>query len=109
MSDSSFARTTPEQIDSMIKNIRQDATHEENNREESTVANMTKTKDVGRSEKKSKKESKNKKQEGEQLSAKSNPRQGQDGTGKSGNSQDEKKDNETMTVKKINTQHDNHP
>ena len=51
-----FAWTTPEQIDSMIKYIRQDATHEENNREESTVANMTKTKDIGMPEKKSEKE-----------------------------------------------------
>ncbi len=67
MSDSSFAWTTPEQIDSMIKYIRQDATHEENNREESTVANMTKTKDVGRSEKKSKKEKDNTKPQTEKL------------------------------------------
>ena len=56
MSDSSFAWTTPEQIDSMIKYIRQDATHEENNREESMIANMTKTKDIGIPEKKSEKE-----------------------------------------------------
>ena len=56
MSDGSFAWTTPEQIDSMIKYIRQDATHEENNREESTVANITKTKDIGMPEKKSEKE-----------------------------------------------------
>ena len=76
MSDGSFAWTTPEQIDSMIKYIRQDATHEENNREESTVANMTKTKDVGKSEKKTKKENKNK------------------------NPQTEKLDSETLTVKK---------
>jgi len=67
MSDSSFAWTTPEQIDSMIKYIRQDATHEENNREESTVANMTKTKDVGRSGKKSKKEKDNTKPQTEKL------------------------------------------
>jgi len=67
MSDSSFAWTTPEQIDSMIKYIRQDATHEENNREESTVANMTKTKDVGRSEKKSKKEKDSTKPQTENL------------------------------------------
>jgi len=76
MSDISFAWTTPEQIDSMIKYIRQDATHEENNREESTVANMTKTKDVGGSGKKSKKEKDN-----------TNP-------------QTEKLDSETLTVKK---------
>jgi len=76
MSDGSFAWTTPEQIDSMIKYIRQDATHEENNREESTVANMTKTKDVGGSGKKSKKEKDN-----------TNP-------------QTEKLDSETLTVKK---------
>ena len=67
MSDYSFAWTTPEQIDSMIKYIRQDATHEENNREESTVAKMTKTKDVGRSEKKSKKENNNAKPQTENL------------------------------------------
>jgi len=59
MSDGTFAWTTPEQIDSMIKYIKQDATHEENNREESTVADMTKTKDVGNTEGgKSEKESK---------------------------------------------------
>ena len=67
MSDGSFAWTTPEQIDSMIKYIRQDATHEENNREESTVANMTKTKDVGRSGKKFKKEKDNTKPQTEKL------------------------------------------
>ena len=55
MSDGSFAWTTPEQIDSMIKYIRQDATHEENNREESTVANVTKTRDVGKPKEKEKK------------------------------------------------------
>ena len=58
MSDGSFAWTTPEQIDSMIKYIRQDATHEENNREESTIANMTKTKDVGKIEKSEKEKDK---------------------------------------------------
>jgi len=58
MSDGSFAWTTPEQIDSMIKYIRQDATHEENNREESTIANMTKIKDVGKIEKSEKKKDK---------------------------------------------------
>lgn len=73
MSDGSFAWTTPEQIDSMIKYIRQDATHEENNREESTIANMTKTKDIGKSEKKSEKDNK---------------------------SQEEEIDSETLTVKK---------
>ena len=79
MSDGTFAWTTPEQIDSMIRYIRQDATHEENNREESTVANMTKTKDVGKTEKKkSKEESKDKKN----------------------NSQAEKINSETLTVKK---------
>ena len=77
MNDGSFAWTTPEQIDSMIRYIRQDATHEENNREESTVANMTKTKDVGKSEKKSKKE--------ESKDTKPQP---------------EKIDTETLTVKK---------
>jgi len=58
MNDGSFAWTTPEQIDSMIKYIRQDATHEENNREESTIANMTKTKDVGNIEKSEKEKDK---------------------------------------------------
>jgi len=58
MSDGSFAWTTPEQIDSMIKYIRQDATHEENNREESTIANMTKIKDVGKIEKSEKEKDK---------------------------------------------------
>lgn len=57
MSDGSFAWTTPEQIDSMIKYIRQDASHEENNREESTVANVTKTNDVGKPKEKEKKKS----------------------------------------------------
>ena len=54
MSDGSFAWTTPEQIDSMIKYIKQDVTHEENNREESTVANVTKTSDVGKPKEKEK-------------------------------------------------------
>jgi len=67
MSDGSFAWTTPEQIDSMIRYIRQDATHEENNREESTIANMTKTKDVGKSEKISEKENKDKKPQTEKI------------------------------------------
>jgi len=58
MSDGSFAWTTPEQIDSMIKYIRQDALHEENNREESTVANVTKTSDVGKPKEKEKRKSK---------------------------------------------------
>jgi hypothetical protein len=57
----------------MIRFVRQDATHEENNREESTISNMTKTKGIGESEKKSKKEKK---------------------------SQTEKIDPETLTVKK---------
>ena len=76
MSNGSFAWTTPEQIDSMIRYIRQDATHEENNREESTTANMTKTTDVGKSEKISEKDNKDKKP------------------------QTEKTDSETLTVKK---------
>ena len=58
MNDGSFAWTTPEQIDSMIKYIRQDATHEENNREESIVANVTKTSDVGKPKGKEKKKEK---------------------------------------------------
>ncbi|MDH3203705.1 MAG: hypothetical protein OEL81_03370 [Nitrosopumilus sp.] len=103
MSDASFAWTTPEQIDSMIRYIRQDATHEENNREESTVAIPTKTEDVGKEgtpkKSESEKESESKKQE-EQLSAKSNPKQNQNDASKSSNSQDEKVDGETMTVKK---------
>ncbi len=58
MSDGSFAWTTPEQIDSMIKFIKQDATHETNNREESTVSTMTKTSDVGKQRKETKKKEK---------------------------------------------------
>ena len=105
MSDGSFAWTTPEQINSMIKYIRQDATHEENNREESTVAISTKIENMGKETSKkpeSEKENKNKKQEGEQLSSvKSNPKQNQDGDlRKNSNSQAEKIDGETMTVKK---------
>jgi len=57
MSDGSFAWTTPEQIDTMIKYIRQDATHEENNREESTVSTVTKTNDVGKQKEKKKSQS----------------------------------------------------
>ena len=67
MSDGTFAWTTPEQIDSMIRYIKQDATHEENNREESTISNMTKTKDVGNSEKTSKKENSNTKPQEENI------------------------------------------
>ena len=63
MSDGTFAWTTPEQIDSMIRFIRQDATHEENNREESMVATSAKTKDVGEKNNTRAKESKKKKQE----------------------------------------------
>ena len=73
MSDGTFAWTTPEQIDSMIRYIRQDATHEENNREESTVANMTKTKDIGSLEKNLEKENKKphaKKMDSENLTIK---------------------------------------
>ena len=105
MSDGSFAWTTPEQIDSMIKYIRQDATHEENNREESIIAIPTKIENVGKKltskKPESEKESKNKKQE-EQLSAKSNPKQNHDGDDirKNSNSKSEKIDGETMTVKK---------
>jgi len=105
MSDGSFAWTTPEQIDSMIKYIRQDATHEENNREESIIAIPTNLENVGKEISKkpgSEKENKNKKQEGEQLSsAKSNSKQNQDGgLHKNTNSKSEKIDGETMTVKK---------
>ena len=105
MSDGSFAWTTPEQIDSMIKYIRQDATHEENNREESIIAIPTKIENVGKKltskKPESEKESKNKKQE-EQLSAKSNPKQNHDGDDirKNSSSKSEKIDGETMTVKK---------
>ncbi|MDH3395767.1 MAG: hypothetical protein OEL52_06395 [Nitrosopumilus sp.] len=105
MSDGSFAWTTPEQIDSMIKYIRQDATHEENNREESIIAIPTKIENVGKKltskKPESEKESKNKKQE-EQLSAKSNPKQNHDDDDlhKNSNSKSEKIDGETMTVKK---------
>jgi hypothetical protein len=105
MSDGSFAWTTPEQIDSMIKYIRQDATHEENNREESTVAIPTKIENIGKETSKkpeTKKENKNKKQEGEQLSsAKNNPKQNQDDDiHKNIDSKSEKIDGETMTIKK---------
>jgi len=67
MSDGTFAWTTPEQIDSMIRYIRQDATHEENNREESTIANMTKTKDVGMPETTSEKGNKDKRPQTEKI------------------------------------------
>jgi len=106
MSDGSFAWTTPEQIDSMIKYIRQDATHEENNREESIIAIPTKLENVGNEISKkpeSEKENKNKKhEEVEQLSsAKSNPKQSQDSDlRKNSDSKSEKIDGETMTVKK---------
>jgi hypothetical protein len=107
MNDGSFAWTTPEQIDSMIKYIRQDATHEENNREESIIAISTKIENVGKEETskkpESEKENKNKKhEEGEQLSsAKNNPKQSQDGDlRKNSDSKSEKIDGETMTVKK---------
>lgn len=107
MSDGSFAWTTPEQIDSMIKYIRQDATHEENNREESIIAIPTKIENIGQETSKkpeSEKENKNRKQEvREQLpSAKSNPKQNQDNDDihKNCDSKSEKTDGETMTVKK---------
>ena len=108
MSDGSFAWTTPEQIDSMIGYIRQDATHEANNREESTVAIPTKTENVGKEETSKKlesgKEIKNKEREGiEQVSsAKSNLKQNQDDDVNSriNNSQAEKLDAETLMVKK---------
>jgi len=106
MSDGSFAWTTPEQIDSMIKYIRQDATHEENNREESIIAIPTNLENVGKEISKkpgSEKENKNKKQEEQEQvsSAKSNPKQNHDGDlHKNNNSKSEKIDGETMTVKK---------
>ena len=81
MSDGVFAWTTPEQIESMIKYIRQDATHEENNREESTIANMTKTEDVGKAKKKKSEKEENKED-------------------KKKNAQSKKLDSETITVKK---------
>ena len=108
MSDGSFAWTTPEQIDSMIRYIRQDATHEANNREESTVAIPTKTKNIGKEETSKKpesgKESKNKEQEEgiEQISsANGNPKQNQDDVNsRISNSHAEKIDSETLMVKK---------
>jgi len=106
MSDGSFAWTTPEQIDSLIRFIRQDATHEENNREESVVATDVKTKDVGKGKPtKSEKENKNKKQKGEKQSTESssntNPKQTHDDdANKNNKSQDEKIDPETLEVKK---------
>ena len=54
MSDGKFAWHTSEQLDHMIKSNRQEENHEENKREESIVAITTKTKDVGKNEKKSK-------------------------------------------------------
>ena len=81
MSDGTFAWTTPEQIESMIKYIRQDATHEENNREESTIANMTRTEDVGKAKKK----------KSEKEESKEN---------KKNNAKAKKIDSETLTVKK---------
>ena len=48
MPDGKFSWMTPEQIDTMIKFNRQEATHEENNREKSIVAIPTKTKDIGK-------------------------------------------------------------
>ena len=48
MTDAKFAWHTPEQIDHMIKSNRQNATHEEYNREESQVATYTKTSEVGK-------------------------------------------------------------
>ena len=103
MSDGTFAWTTPEQIDFMIRYIRQDATHEENNREESTTGIPTKTEDVGRKEEETipkrpeKKESK--KQENQQTPTKDNPRQNQQDDD-SDKPHDEELDPETLTVKK---------
>ena len=59
MTDSKFAWTTPEQIDTMIKYNKQESTHEENNREESQIATVTKTKDVGKKQLKTKKSKSN--------------------------------------------------
>jgi len=109
MSDGSFAWTTPEQIDSMIRFIRQDATHEENNREESMVATAVKTEDIGKEKPavKSEKENKNKKQEKEKQSTEAstnntNPKQNHDdgNVNKNNKSQDEKIDPEVLEVKK---------
>ena len=102
MSDGVFAWTTPEQIDSMIKYIKQDATHEENNREESTTAVPTKTEDVGRKEETPKRpgKKKSKKQEEQQTPTKDNPRQNQDDDENPDKSQAGKFDPETLTVKK---------
>ena len=104
MSDGSFAWTTPEQIDSMIRFIRQDATHEENNREESMIATTVKTEDVGKEKStKSEKENKNKKQEETQSTSptNTNPKQNHDDdANKSNKSQDEKLDPEILEVKK---------
>jgi len=109
MSDGSFAWTTPEQIDSMIRFIRQDATHEENNREESMVATTVKTENIGKETKlttKSEKENKNEKQEEEKQSTSptnTNPKQNHDDdddANKSNKSQDEKIDPEILEVKK---------
>ena len=100
-------------IDSMIRFIKQDATHEENNREESMVATTVKTEDIGKEKPatKSEKENKNKKQKGEKQSTASstnttNPKQNHDDddndndASKDNKSQDEKIDPETLDVKK---------
>ena len=48
MSDARFFWMTPEQIDSVLQLIRQDATHAENKREESTVAEFVGIEEIGK-------------------------------------------------------------
>ena len=48
MSDARFFWMTPEQIDSVLQLIRQDATHVENKREESTVAEFVRLEEIGK-------------------------------------------------------------
>ncbi len=67
MTDGKFAWTTPEQIDTMIKYNKQDASHEENNREESEIATMTKIKDVGKKQPKTKKDKNSKQNDSSEL------------------------------------------
>ena len=57
--DSRFFWMTPEQIDSMVQLIRQDATHTEHKREESTVAELVPIEEIGEAPKEKKKKKSN--------------------------------------------------
>ncbi|WP_420544470.1 hypothetical protein [Nitrosopumilus sp.] len=48
INDAKFFWMTPEQIDSILQLVRQDATHAENKREESTVAEFVEIEDIGK-------------------------------------------------------------